>query len=101
MPDDHEITRQRVHDLADTMQAFMVKTAVIEERQVAVASQLDRIESAVTRIADKADGHTDRLTVLETRADENRRAGAKYGAAWGAFVAAVIGGISAMFGGGK
>lgn len=98
---DHDLTRQRIHDLADAIAAVVTKVAVIEERQRGVTQQLDRIETGVTKIADKAEDNTDRLTVLETNAAANKNDAAKWGAALGAFVAALISGIAAIFGGGK
>lgn len=92
--DDHETTRRRIHDLADTVQAVNIKAAVIEERQSAVKAQLDRIEMAVTSLPQ-------RVAILETRESDARTSGAKWGAGMGAFVAAIIAGLSAVFGGAK
>lgn len=91
MTDEHEVTRNRIHDLADSIQAVAVKTAVIEERQASVKAQLDRIESAVTPLGTK-------VALLEERQNEAQSLAAKWGAGMGAFVAACIGGVSALFG---
>lgn len=93
-PTTDDTTRQRIHDLADSVQAVMVKTAVIEERQSSVKAQLDRIEAAVTPLPE-------RVGRLEERSQEARDTAVKWGAGFGAFVAACISGIAAIFGGGK
>lgn len=88
--DDADLTRQRLHDLADHLAAVVTKTAVIEERQLGVKAQLDRIEDAVTGIPAK-------VAVLEARAADAAASGAKWGAGVGAAVSGAITGLAAFF----
>lgn len=100
MSEDHdEITRKRVHDLADAVHLTMLKTAVIEERQAHVVEALSRIEATTTATNGVVTSLHTSVAVLEDRQHEARNTAAKWGAALGAFVAAVIGGVSAFFGG--
>ena len=95
MTDDHEEIgrlRDNWHDLRTAVDRTNVTVAVIEERQKSIGAQLSRIEDAVTPLPLK-------LAILEDRQDEARNTAAKWGGALGAFVAALIGGIGAMFGG--
>lgn len=71
----------------------------------ALLVHLDYIKKGIDGLAERLDTqngqlrtHRDRLIVLETRADDGKQAGAKWGATLGAFVAALISGIAALFG---
>lgn len=85
--DEIERLRQHWHDLNEAVGATGVTVAVMQERQATQGKQLDRIEAAVTKMAEKRDEDSGRLTVLETRADEAKQQGAKYGAIVGGIIA--------------
>lgn len=85
--DEIERLRQHWHSLNEVVGATSVTVAVMQERQTTQGRQLDRIESAVLKMADKRDDDSGRITVLETRADEARQQGAKYGAIVGGIIA--------------
>lgn len=92
--EDHHLTRQRIHDLADSIGAVVTKVAVIEERQKGVTQQLDRIETAVTALPAK-------VAVLESQAANAANSGAKWGAGVGAAVSGLVSGLAAIFRGGQ
>lgn len=99
--DDVDKLRDRLHDLADKLGAAVTRTEVTAAKLEGVTTQLGRIEDTANRIAKKVDDNTDRITVLETRADEARTAGTKWGAA-GGFVGGFIPGvIQRLIGGGQ
>ena len=89
-PQDLDRLRDHWHDLREAV-------AVIQERQKAQSDQLDRIETLTMAANGSLRHHTERLTILETRAADGRAAGAKWGAGFGAFVAAVIAGLMALW----
>ncbi len=75
--------------------------AVMQKEQQIQSKQLDRIEATIERVAEKRDDDSDRLLVLQTKADMAASSGAKWGAGVGAMVAAVIAGLWQAFGGTK
>lgn len=95
MDEQQEIERLRDHwhELRTAMGETVTAVAVIGERQKAQGVQLDRIEAVCTKLADKSEDHTGRLTVLETRQADAATAGAKWGAGLGAGVSAAIAGL--------
>lgn len=100
MSDDlDDLTRKHLHEITDTVQAVMIKTAVIEERQTRVVEVLARIEATTVSCNTLLSALTTKVAVLEDRMHEARNTAAKWGAGIGAFVSAVIAGLAAFFGG--
>lgn len=100
--------RQRVHDIADHVQAVVIKATIIEERHVASKAQMDRIETAVATCNELLRSQNGRIGAVEqvaARLDERTKdaamSGGKWGAGIGALVSAIIAGLAAAFGGGK
>ena len=85
--------RQRTHDLANAVHVLVTRVEVTATKLEHVGPQLDRIEAVCTKLADKSEDHTGRLTVLETRQADAAASGAKWGAGLGAGVSAAIAGL--------
>ncbi|HYE87469.1 MAG TPA: hypothetical protein VEA16_14000 [Vicinamibacterales bacterium] len=93
--------RQRTHDLANAVSAAVTRIEVTATKLEYVGPQLDRIEAACTKLADKVDSHTGRLTTLETRADESRISGRNWGLSAGGIGTAIGAALAYFFGGSK
>lgn len=99
----------------DAATRLALRAETTAARLEATTNQMDRIEGAVATCNDLLRAQNGRVTaiervvaVLEDRADANRDAAAnattvaaKWAAVMGAFVAALISGIAAFFGGAK
>lgn len=95
--------RQRMHDLADKLAAATTRTEVTATKLEGAAAQLDRIEDALKDLVSEKRAQNgrigkteDRLTVLETRADDARHSGSKWGAGAGS-LAGFLGGLLGGF----
>lgn len=77
-----------------TTEVVLVHLEYIRAKQDEIVSRLDVQNGRLGKMENRA-------TALETRADESRISGAKWGAGLGALIAAMIAGLAQAFGGGK
>ena len=108
--DEIDRLRDRMHMLVNSVHETMVRVEVTATRQEGTVGQLDRIEASLRDLATekrtqngRIDLSENRLTVLETRADEARNTGSRWGAGAGSlagFLGGLLGGLVKNVGGG-
>lgn len=84
--DEVDSLRARMHDLADKLGAVVTRVEVSASKLEAASAQIERMDVALdeTRAA---------VLVLQTRANDASRAGAK----WGGLVGGIIGGAAWIY----